>query len=173
MRVLGLFWGFLVDLGVTQAQTHTFPSEISRLSRLRKMSLYLFLLSGAGSSPGGGECHTKPPSTLSTLAGSLEGGETERGERYRQKVLTLWEVWDGMEGPGLGWGRLRTTHCRRETATNAWTQKKSNKTDAPDAATLSLGEESRLDNETTRISGQTDGNNTWDRQARELWQKHT
>lgn len=96
MRVLGLLWGFLVDLGVTQAQTHTFPSEISRLSRLRKMSLYLFLLSGAGSSPGGGECHTKPPSTLSTLAGSLESGETERGERYRQKVLTVGSVgWDG------------------------------------------------------------------------------
>lgn len=64
MRVLGLLWGLPVDLGVTQAQTHTFPSEISRLSRLRKMSLYLFLLSGAGSSPGGGECHTKPPPLL-------------------------------------------------------------------------------------------------------------
>lgn len=144
---------------MTQAQTHTFPSEISRLSRLRKMSLYLFLLSGAGGSPEGGECHTKPPSTLSTLACSLEGGKTERGERYRQKVLSLWEY--GMEGTGLGWGRLRTTQRRRQTPTDAWAQKKSNRTDAPDAATLSLGGESRFDNETTRISGQADGNNTW------------
>lgn len=54
---------------VTQVQTHTFPSEISRLSRLLKMSLYLFLLSGAGGNPGGGEYNTwanhclPPPTT--------------------------------------------------------------------------------------------------------------
>lgn len=50
--------GVLAQFGVTQAQTHTFPSEISRLSRLRKMSLYLFLLSGAGGNPWRGEYHT-------------------------------------------------------------------------------------------------------------------
>lgn len=52
-----MFWRSWQDLGATQAQTHVLPSEISRLSRLRKMSLYLFLLSGArGSSKrrGGG-----------------------------------------------------------------------------------------------------------------------
>lgn len=71
---------------MTQPQTHTFPSEISRLSRLRKMSLYLFLLSGAGGSPGRGECYiwAKRTSTHNTLAGCLEGG----GERDRKRRKT-------------------------------------------------------------------------------------
>lgn len=38
------------------AGTHTFPSEISRLSKLRNMSLYRFLASGAAVSPGERGC---------------------------------------------------------------------------------------------------------------------
>lgn len=81
------------DLGVAQAQTHTFPSEISRLSRLRKMSLYLFLLSGARGSPGGGECHTRanqslPPPTEGLTPRPLAGC-WEVGKRETESVLDL------------------------------------------------------------------------------------
>lgn len=69
---------------MAQSQTHTFPSEISRLSRLLKMSLYLFLLSGTGGNPGGvwsvTHKHTKA-SLHRTWAGCLEGGETDRKRR--------------------------------------------------------------------------------------------
>lgn len=80
----------------------------------------------------------------------------------------------GWDGGTWAWvGPTQDNPLQKGDSHKCMDSEKSNKTDAPDAATLSLGEESRLDNETTRISGQTDGNNTWDRQARELWQKHT
>ena len=95
-----------MEFGVTQAQTHTFPSEISRLSRLRKISLYLFLLSGAEGSPWGGEYHTwasgslPPPTALWQVvwrvgAGVGWGGERERekregGKGKRERVLFPW-----------------------------------------------------------------------------------
>lgn len=70
---------------MTLAQTHTFPSEISRLSRLRKMSLYLFLLSGAGVSPGGVECHMDQPKAPSTHEASPQPGCLEGRERERDR----------------------------------------------------------------------------------------
>lgn len=99
-------WGVLVEFGVTQAQTHTFPSEMSRLSRLRKISLYLFLLSGAEGSPWGGEYHTwasgslPPPTALWQVVwrigvGRGRGGggrEREREREERERVLFPWGV---------------------------------------------------------------------------------
>lgn len=39
----------------------------------------------------------KPPSTHSTLAGCLEGGEErQKEERQKQKVLAPWGVWYGV-----------------------------------------------------------------------------
>lgn len=95
-----MFWRSWQDLGATQAQTHAFPSEISRLSRLRKISLYLFLLSGAGGSPKRGVGWVSYMGTRSLPSpqhlGWLFGGwgERKKEEQDRRKVLVLWGVWD-------------------------------------------------------------------------------
>lgn len=86
--------GILAEFGVTQAQTHTFPSEISRLSRLRKMSLYLFLLSGAGGNPWRGEYHT-------WVNRSLSPPTTPWQVVWRVRMVSGEEV----GGNGVGWGR--------------------------------------------------------------------
>lgn len=79
------------------------------------MSLYLFLLSGAGGSPGGGECHTwanrsLPPPTAPWLV-VWRVGKRDRKRRDRDRKFWLLGEYDmvwvselGWKEPALGWG---------------------------------------------------------------------